>query len=125
MDPLKIRFYAFLFGCIGVRALLTYLSAIAPAFYLRLLGLFACIPVLGWLYILFIEPRDTGLEVFGDPIWWKSLRPIHALLWGFFAYLAFHGNRNAWMVLAVDTTFGLAAFLQFHGSRGHFKRMLA
>ena len=26
--------------------------------------------------------RKTGLEVFGDKIWWNNLRPIHGILYG-------------------------------------------
>lgn len=122
---LKIRFWAFLIGCIGSRSLFTALAAYASPFYLRLLGAVGLLPVLGWFLILFFTPRDTGLEVFGDEIWWKHLRPIHMLLWGFFAYLALQGNRKAWVVLAVDTVFGLGAFLQFHYSHGDLPVMLS
>lgn len=121
---LTIRFYAFLFGCIGSRLLFTLLAAYSSPLVLPILGGVALIPVLGWFYILFVEPRDTGLEVFGDEIWWKSLRPIHMLLWAFFAYLAIHGNPRAWIILAADTVGGLGAFLFFHGTRGTLMRML-
>jgi hypothetical protein len=122
---LKIRFYGFLIGCIGSRLLFTLASAYAPRFYLRLMGAVALLPVLGWISILFFHPRDTGLEVFGDEIWWKHLRPIHTLLWGFFAYLALQGNRHAWMVLAVDTLVGLGAFFHHHSVQGNLGVMFS
>jgi hypothetical protein len=87
-------------------------------------GVLAMIPVLGWFYLTFIGERNTGFEVLGDLIWWKNLRVIHMLLWGFFAYLALTGNRMAYVVLAVDTTFGLGAFLVHHGSEGNLKAMI-
>jgi len=78
------------------------------------LGLIALIPVYAWFYIIFIGKRDTGPEVFGELIWWKQLRVVHMLLWAFFAFLAISGNRHAWIVLAVDTVFGLSAFFIHH-----------
>jgi hypothetical protein len=123
INPIKIRFFLFLFGCIGSRLAFTIVSAFASSFILRILGLIALIPVIGWLYIIFIGKRDTGLEVLGNKIWWKNLRPIHALLWGFFAYLAITGNRQAWLVLLIDTLFGLSAFLVHHWLEDNFKRL--
>ena len=124
MNTLNIRFFLFIFGCIGSRIMLTVLSAYSRGWFLQLLGLFAILPVIGWFYIIFIGKRDTGLEVFGDKIWWKNLRPIHMLLWGFFAYLALSKNSMAWIALAVDTTFGLTSFLMHHQSVGNLAKMI-
>ena len=124
MNAIQIRFLLFLFGCIGSRLLFTGVSAIASGWFLQLLGIIAMIPVLGWFYIIFIGERDTGVEVMGGKIWWKNLRPIHMLLWFMFAWLAIQKNRQAWMVLLVDTLFGLGAFLVHHGSQGNFKKLL-
>jgi len=123
INPIKIRFFLFLVGCIGSRLAFTAVSAFASGWLLTLLGLVALIPVFGWFYIIFIGKRDTGLEVLGDKIWWKNLRPIHMLLWGFFSYLAITGNRKAWLVLLVDTLFGLSAFLGHHWLEGNFKKL--
>jgi hypothetical protein len=123
INPIKIRFFLFLFGCIGSRLTFTAISAFASGWFLQLLGLFALIPVIGWFYIIFIGKRDTGLEVFGEKIWWKNLRPIHMTLWSIFAYLAISGNRKAWIVLLVDTLFGLSAFLIHHWSAGNFSQL--
>ncbi len=123
INPIKIRFFLFLFGCIGSRLAITAVSAYASGWFLTLIGLIALIPVIGWFYIIFIGKRDTGLEVLGDKIWWKNLRPVHMLLWGFFSYLAISGNKKAWMVLLVDTLFGLSSFLVYHWSQGNFKKL--
>lgn len=123
--PLQFRFWAFLIGCIGSRTLFTLLARwLGSSLYLPVLGGIAIVPVIGWLYILFIEPRDTGIEVLGDPIWWNTLRPVHTLLWGFFAYLALTKNRHAWIVLGVDTLVGLGAFLIHHGREGNLRKMV-
>jgi hypothetical protein len=125
INTLKMRFYLFLFGCIGSRLGFTLLSYLVYGKLLTLLGIIALGPVIGWFYIIFIGERDTGLEVFGDKIWWKSLRPIHMLLWLFFAYLAILQNPYAWIILLVDTIFGLTSFLLYHWSQGNLKIMLS
>lgn len=51
----------------------------------------------GWLYIIFIGKRYTGLEVFGDKIW---------------------------IVLLIDTLFGLSAFLVYYWRQGNFKKLV-
>jgi hypothetical protein len=121
INPIKIRFFLFLFGCIGSRLTLTIISAFASTSFLKLIGILALIPVIGWFYIIFIGKRDTGIEVLGDKIWWKSLRPIHMILWLFFSYLAISGNKKAWIVLLIDTLFGLSSFLIYHWSQGNIR----
>ena len=118
---LKTRFLLFLVGCIGTRLAFTIISAYSTGNFLKLLGLIALGPVIGWLYIIFIGKRDTGVEVFGDKIWWKDLRPIHTFLWAIFSYMAINGNRNAWIILLIDTLFGLSAFLIYHWRQGNFR----
>lgn len=98
----------------GSRFMFTFLTAVSYGWLLQLFGFVALIVVLGWFTIIFIYPRDRGFEVFGDEIWWKNLRPVHLILWSFFAYLAIQKNRFAWVVLLIDTLFGLTSFLAFH-----------
>jgi hypothetical protein len=113
-NPIKIRFFLFLIGCIGSRLAFTALAAFSKGWLLILVGFLALIPVIGWFYIIFIGKRDTGLEVMGGKIWWKYLRPIHMFLWATFSYMAIMGNPCAWLVLLGDTLFGLSAFLVHH-----------
>jgi len=121
---LKTRFLLFLIGCIGSRLALTAISAYSTGRFLKLLGVLSLGPVIGWLYIIFIGKRDTGLEVFGDKIWWKDIRPIHTLLWATFSYMAITGNQKAWIVLLIDTLFGLSAFLIYHWHQGNFRPLV-
>lgn len=104
----------FLLGCIGVRLLFVTLAKNIDPNYLPYLGYAALAPVIGWLYIYFISPRNTGPEVFGGTIWWNQLRPVHAALYSLFALYAIQKKSYAYVPLLVDVTFGLASFLIFH-----------
>jgi hypothetical protein len=122
MDNIKKRFLLFLFGCIGVRLFLVYLAKTQLGI-LRYLGYLAILPAIGFLLIFLFGLRKTGQEVFGEKIWWNPLRPVHAFLWGLFAYLAIKGEKYAWKVLLVDVLIGLFSFLIYHWMVGDFKRI--
>ena len=124
MNNIQKRFILFLFGCIGTRLLFVFIAKNTSTHILLYLGYLALIPILGWLYIMFVKSRDTGLEVFGEKIWWKSIRPIHIIFYSIFAYLAINKNKNAWMALLADVTFGLSAFLYHHYFAGNFNMLL-
>jgi hypothetical protein len=120
MNNIQKRFLLFLFGCIVVRLIFVILSKNIDLDKLSNLGYIALLPVIGWFYIIFIGERNTGGEVFGEEIWWKDLRIIHATFWSIFAYMAINKNNNAWKVLFSDTLFGLFAFLNYHYNKGNF-----
>lgn len=111
MDNNTKRLYLFLFGCIGTRLTLTYLAKILPTRYLKIMGLIALFPAIGFMYFFLSGTRKTGPEVFGDKIWWNKLRPIHSLLYALFAYNAISGHRMSWKYLALDVSIGLIAFI--------------
>ncbi len=123
MNTFQKRFLLFLFGCIGTRLSFSLLAKTLSVSYLPLLGYLALIPAIGFLVIYMFGLRKTGNEVFGDTIWWNDLRPIHAMFYGLFAYLAISKNSNAWIVLLVDTMLGLGAFLRHHALEGNLKRL--
>jgi len=105
----------FLVGCMSARLLLTYLAKIANRKWLKFMGYVAILPAIGFMY-LYLSGTRNKLGAFGEKIWWNSLRPVHASLYGLFAYFAITGNRNAWIFLLVDSVIGLVGFLRAHYS---------
>ena len=94
----------------GTRSGLVYVAKTNPA-QLPVLGRLAIFPAIGFMLIYIFKLRQTGPEVSGELIWWDELRPLHALLWGTFAYLALKSNLNAWKVLMTDTMVGFFSFV--------------
>jgi hypothetical protein len=114
MDPIHKRFLLFLIGCIGTRLLLVYVAKNISSEWLKYMGYLLLIPAFGFIYIYLTGSRQTGPEVFGDKIWWNDLRPIHALLYLLFSYNAILGNKDAWIYLMIDVSFGFMAFIVHH-----------
>ena len=124
MNNIQKRFVLFIFGCIGARTLLMLLAKNIPIQYLPYMGYLTIFPVIGFMYIYITGSRNTGAEVFGEKIWWNDLRPLHAALYGLFAYNAINGHRSAWKFLLADIVIGLSAFLYHHWSCGSFQKLL-
>lgn len=120
MDNLTKRIVLFLIGCIGSRTLIAYTAKTIDINYLPYMGYLAIVIILDTLYIYITGSRTTGLEVFGGKIWWNDLRPIHALLYGLFAYSAINKQPTAWIYLMVDVVIGLVSFLVYHYTTDKF-----
>lgn len=123
MDDLKKRIFLFLIGCIGTRALFVYIAKNVNLTYLPLLGYLAILPMIGFIYIYLTGSRQTGAEVFGGKIWWNNLRPLHALLYGLFAYYAIQRANFAWKFLLADVIIGFCAFMIYHYNHGDFAKL--
>jgi hypothetical protein len=121
-ENLQKRFALFLIGCIGVRSALVYIAKNSNEKIVKIMGFIALIIAISFLYLFFSNSRTTGLEVFGDKIWWNSLRPVHAIIYILFAYNAIIGNKNAWIFLGIDVIIGLLSFIVFHSMNGNFTR---
>lgn len=102
------RLLLFFIGCIGVRVFFVYLAKTIDIKYLPYLGYLALLPTVGFIYIFLTGSRQTGAEVFGEQIWWNYLRPIHATLYGLFAYNAIMKNANSWIYLLIDVIIGFS-----------------
>jgi hypothetical protein len=124
MNELQKRFALFLIGCIGTRSLFAYIAKTVNVDYLPYLGALALLPSLGFIIIYLFKLRETGAEVFGNKIWWNDLRPVHALLYGLFAYHAINRNENAWIYLLIDVIIGLVSFLSHHYFEGSFTKLM-
>lgn len=123
MNNIQKRLLFFLIGCIGMRTAFVIIAKKISLDYLPFLGYLAILPALGFTYIFITGSRTTGPEVMGEKIWWNNLRPIHAILYATFSYLAINKNANAWAVLALDVLIGLIGFLVHHYSAGSFSRL--
>ena len=123
MNNIQKRFLLFLFGCIPTRLALVYLAKNISINYLPILGYITLIIGISFAYLFLSGTRQTGVEVFGDKIWWNNLRPIHATLYLIFSYYAINKMREGWIYLLVDVIFGLFSFLIFHYINNDFKNL--
>jgi hypothetical protein len=114
LSTLQKRALLFWIGCIGTRSLVAWLAYAKPEL-LPYMGVVAAAIAIGFTTIYLGELRPTGAEVFGERIWWDSLRPVHATLYGAFAYFAFQSHPQAWTFLATDVLLGAGAWLTHHG----------
>lgn len=121
MNNIQKRFLLFLFGCIFTRLIFVYISKNINISFLPYLGYLGLLVSFGFMYIYINGYRKTGMEVFGQKIWWNNLRPVHACLYFLFAYFAINKNKNAWIFLLIDVSIGFFAFLENHYSQGNFK----
>jgi hypothetical protein len=114
----------FLVGCIGSRLLLVFVCKNLPVDLLPFAGYIALLPAIGFAYLYLTGSRKTGPEVFGEKIWWDSLRPVHSLLYFSFAISAIQKNKSSWKFLLFDVLLGLTSFLIYHFSRGDFNQII-
>jgi hypothetical protein len=113
VTTLQKRILLFLIGCIGIR-LIFVIIAKKLSKNLQLAALPALLVAIGFMYIWLFDARKSGPEVFGDRIWWNSLRPFHASMYAIFAIMAYTNNEWAWVPLLIDVIIGLSAFSWFH-----------
>jgi len=106
----------FLAGCIPVRLLLSYLSYVSytNTKYMSMIGVVCLVISFGFIMNYAFGLRKTGVETFGQPIWWNDLRPVHGFLYILAGYCSFYSRENVWKILLLDTMIGLVAFLRHH-----------
>ena len=88
------------------------------------MGYFSLIPSLGFMYIYLTNARKTGIEVFGEKIWWNHLRPFHSIMYFLFAFYAIQKKRESWKFLGVDVLVGFIAFLYYHIGQNNFSKLI-
>lgn len=114
MDNIRKRILLFLTLCIGTRLFLALLAFISKKEQLPYLGFLFLIISFGFAIIYLFKLRQTGIEVFGEKIWWNNLRPVHAILYGLAGYYAINGNNDSGKIIFIDTIIGFFAFTKHH-----------
>jgi len=107
----KIIVY-FLLGCIVARLIMVYIAKIININYLPYYGLVTFIISIMFLRN-YINSSRKHMEIgfFVNKVWWNNNRLIHSLLYFIFSIMAFYKNKNAWIILLLDTLFGLITFI--------------
>jgi len=124
MNTIQKRFILFIFGCILTRLFLTFFVKNLKLKYLPIAGYIALIPAISFLTIYYYNLRKTGIEVFGDKIWWDDMRQVHGILYLLFAYFAINKNKNAWVILLIDVILGFTVFINHHYKNDNFKYLV-
>lgn len=123
MNTIQKRFLAFLLLCIPIRILFVYIAKSINKNKLPYLGYAGIVPAIGFAYIYIFNKRKTGTETGGEKIWWNNLRPIHSILYFYFAYLAINQKNNAYVPLLYDVIIGFISFIGYHYINGSFKSL--
>ena len=100
-------------ACIVARIGLVVAAKLAPPEWLPWAGGLALLPVLGFV-ALSLGVWQRNREVFGQRIWWNTMRPVHAAILLAFAVMAFLRSKWAFVPLAVDVLAGAVAFAVHH-----------
>jgi len=117
----KELFLLFIFGCMGARLFLVYAAKNIIRKYLPIMGYLAALPSFGFAYAYITGGRSEG--AFGQKTWWNDLRPVHAVLYGLFAWNAINKRAGSWKFLFADAILGLISFLIYHWSNGNIQKM--
>jgi len=106
----------FLFCCIPTRILFVFLASglLISRDYLPYFALLILPFIIMTSLIYLFQYRKSGWETFGEPIWWDSLRPVHASLYFLFFLLALRKSKYSWLPLLLDVMLGSVAFLIHH-----------
>jgi hypothetical protein len=122
---LQKRLLLFLVGCMSARLYLSRvlynieigtIETIIGSKLTKVISIVIGIIGVGFWYIYTNDLRKTGVEVFGDKIWWNDMRPFHGsmyLLAGITLMSVDH-RHYAWKLILVDTMVGLIKFLEHH-----------
>lgn len=104
------RIFAFLFGCIGSRSLLTYIAYISNKYYLRYLSYITFIISISFIYLYISNSRQIAFEA-GGKVWWTNLRLVHGINYLIFSILAFNGNKYSYIFLLIDVIIAIIAYI--------------
>ena len=114
MDDLTKRLLMFFIGCMAVRFSFVVIAKKIDKNMLPYLAIPAIILSMAWLNIYFFNPRNSGPETFGKPIWWNELRIAHALLYLLFAIYALQKKSFSYLPLLADVLLGFTSSVLYH-----------
>ena len=98
-----------LFGiCILIRLLLAYFISNLKGENLKKSSIIGFAVAAGFITMNLIN-RTKG--AFGQKVWWRKYRIIHASLYLMFALLALNMNKNSYVPLVIDALLGLIFFI--------------
>lgn len=124
MNDIQKRFLLFIFGCITSRLLLVFISKNINNNYLPYISIVTLTFSFGFTTIYLGNYRKTGGELMGSKIWWNDIRPIHASLYILFSLFALKKKSYSWIILLIDTIFGLFVFLYHYYVNNYFSMLL-
>jgi len=104
------RIPLFLIGCIGLRLGIAEGARRSSLDVRKVISMFYIFAGFGMLYFYVTGTRQVGPETGGGPIWWDNIRPLHALLYGIFAAMAFSDYELSWIALYADVALGIVAW---------------
>lgn len=117
------RIATFLFGCIGIRILLTYfiywIEKNKQDFLRILMGIVGLIISFSFIFIYLFgnETANKQLEIWGDQenkVWWNDFRVVHGILYFLFAMYALTNTKGSFVFLGVDVFIGLLLWFLHH-----------
>lgn len=102
----------FFFGCMVARLIMVYIAKNININYLPYYGFITLIISIMFFknYIKYFH-KNINIGFFGNKVWWNNNRLIHSLLYFIFSIMAFYKNKNSWIILLLDTMFGLITFI--------------
>lgn len=53
-----------------------------------------------------LQAKEGDVGLFGGPVWWNTLRLVHAFLFAVFFFMSMAQSRDAWVALAASVTIG-------------------
>jgi len=110
MNDIQKRILLFLFMCIPVRLLITYLLYINK--YTNLIKIILLLIGIGFIKTFKNSERKKGF--FGGHIWWNDLRPFHGFNYILASYMTHNNMKNAYKVILFDTILGLGKYVRYN-----------
>lgn len=104
--------YLFLFLCIPIRLLFSYILKNIDKKYLKYISILLFLQGISFLYLYFWNKRLDAVEA-GGHTWWSEYRLLHGVLYICSSIYAYQEKNISWIPLFIDVLFGLLLFLYY------------